>query len=525
LDDVTHYADHLDILLVAPDSSTSVVMSDVCDTDVVNQDWIFSQAALVPMTTPCAGLLYKPTKAPFNNNYWPGAPEGPYEANFDRLVGGNPNGDWKLYVFDDWQGGVPGQIAGGWTLTIETAVPDAEVPAVSYAAGPANLYPLTRDVSGREGVISDVDVSLSGIFHSRPDDLELLLVGPKGERVVLMSDACGTTPVKYANWGWNDESLDSMSDEGTCPTNRAYSPTDLEAQDNMDPPAPPRPYATALSAFDFTEPNGEWRLYAYDDKATAAGFFLQRFALNMTTRPRATVGFAEGAVDVTEGDRRELTITRSAEGVGLGPASVVVTSSPVSAAQDDFEPVAQRVEFARGQKDAKVSVSAIADARAEQPETLALKIAEPSGDAAPANPATAVVTIRDRATDGGGGTPGGGTGGSVLDTVAPTLSGLAVAPRRFPVARRRGSGGTTIGFALSEAATVRFRLERAVAPRRFVRAGRLRRSGRAGTNRFRFSGRIGTRALRPGRYRLRARAVDSAGNRSAWRTRRFRIVR
>ena len=96
------------------------------------------------MTTPCDGLLYKPTKAPFNNNNRPGAPEGPYEANLDRLVGGNPNGDWKLYVFDDWQGGIPGRIASGWSLTIETAVPDAEVPAVSHLAGPANNYPLIQ---------------------------------------------------------------------------------------------------------------------------------------------------------------------------------------------------------------------------------------------------------------------------------------------------------------------------------------------------------------------------------------------
>jgi hypothetical protein len=41
----------------------------------------------------------------------------------------------------------------------------------------------------------------------------------------------------------------------------------------------------------------------------------------------------------------------------------------------------------------------------------------------------------------------------------------------------------------------------------------------------RFSGRIGRRALRPGRYRLAVRAVDAAGNRSAARSAAFRIVR
>jgi len=41
----------------------------------------------------------------------------------------------------------------------------------------------------------------------------------------------------------------------------------------------------------------------------------------------------------------------------------------------------------------------------------------------------------------------------------------------------------------------------------------------------RFSGRIGTRALRRGRYKLRLVATDAAGNRSAPRTVAFRIVR
>jgi hypothetical protein len=50
----------------------------------------------------------------------------------------------------------------------------------------------------------------------------------------------------------------------------------------------------------------------------------------------------------------------------------------------------------------------------------------------------------------------------------------------------------------------------------------------AGANRVRFSGRVlvrgRARALRPGRYRARLQAVDTAGNRSAPATIRFRVV-
>ena len=60
---------------------------------------------------------------------------------------------------------------------------------------------------------------------------------------------------------------------------------------------------------------------------------------------------------------------------------------------------------------------------------------------------------------------------------------------------------------------------------RYRTVAKLTRSGRAGVNLTRFTGRIGRRALRPGRYRARITAIDSAGNRSAPRTTRFRVAR
>lgn len=53
----------------------------------------------------------------------------------------------------------------------------------------------------------------------------------------------------------------------------------------------------------------------------------------------------------------------------------------------------------------------------------------------------------------------------------------------------------------------------------------LVRRGRRGQNSFRFSGRLGRRALRPGRYRMLLRATDAAGNVSRSRMSGFRIVR
>jgi hypothetical protein len=39
--------------------------------------------------------------------------------------------------------------------------------------------------AGETGVISDVNVGIDGIWHQAPDDLDMLLVGPAGQKVVL----------------------------------------------------------------------------------------------------------------------------------------------------------------------------------------------------------------------------------------------------------------------------------------------------------------------------------------------------
>ena len=125
---------------------------------------------------------------------------------------------------------------------------------------------------------------------------------------------------------------------------------------------------------------------------------------------------------------------------------------------------------------------------------------------------------------GSGGQPGAGA-----DRTPPALGRVKLAPARFAVARRATAvaalrRGTTVRYRLSEPAAVTLRVERVKAGRRRA-AGTLRRSGAAGANRVRFSGRIGRRALPAGRYRLTVRATDAAGNRSKARSATFRIAR
>src|SRR6185295_515937 len=106
------------------------------------------------------------------------------------------NGTWSLYVFDDG-GGDLGTIAGGWSLLITTMTPvdnsnsaNISIPsgAPGTTTGQANPYPSNIFISGVMGGIVRATVTLNSLSHTFPEDLDVLLTGPAGQSVLLMSD-------------------------------------------------------------------------------------------------------------------------------------------------------------------------------------------------------------------------------------------------------------------------------------------------------------------------------------------------
>ena len=136
------------------------------------------------------------------------------------------------------------------------------------------------------------------------------------------------------------------------------------------------------------------------------------------------------------------------------------------------------------------------------------------------------------------------------DSTRPSLSAVSLSPSRFAAARLGASistrGASTVSYRLSEPAAVRFTVQRATTGRRVrgrcviprpshVNARRCARyqtitgsfthQGTTGLNTFAFTGRLRSRSLRAGSYRLKAIATDGAGNTSHPRHRIFRVVR
>jgi hypothetical protein len=206
-----------------------------------------------------------------------------------------------------------------------------------------------------------------------------------------------------------------------------------------------------------------------------------------------------------------ITVNRSNS---FGTASVAYATSNGSAqSPSDYTAQSGTLSLANGQSSATFDVAVADDASSEKDETVNLSLSAPSGGAASlGSPASAVLTIQNNAAP-------------VFSAVGMTNRVFAAGRRstkKVDLSRRKVKVGTTFKYRLSEAATVTIAIQRR--KRRKV-AGTLTRTGKIGSNRIKFSGRIGKKRLRPGRYTATLEARDKAGNRSIKKTVRFRIVR
>jgi len=136
---------------------------------------------------------------------------------------------------------------------------------------PGVPYPSTVNVTGMGGTITKVTVRLDGLSHTFPDDLDVALVGPGGQVVMLMSDAGGGSDISGISLTFDSSGLSSIPDDSPLSTG-VYLPENYGILNDPFPsPAPVGVFGTSLDLFNDLDPNGTWSLYLVDDQAADAG--------------------------------------------------------------------------------------------------------------------------------------------------------------------------------------------------------------------------------------------------------------
>jgi uncharacterized repeat protein (TIGR01451 family) len=159
--------------------------------------------------------------------------------------------------------------------------------------GPANPYPSTIAISGLTGTVSKVTLGLNALSHSFPRDVNIVLVNPSGAKVSIMSHTGGGHVVTNLNLTFDDSAPLSLPDSATL-TSGTFKPTAFAPSINFPLPAPAGPAASALSAFNGSNPNGNWSLFVVDDSNGDAGSIAGGWTLSVTTV--STVGPAVNLV-------------------------------------------------------------------------------------------------------------------------------------------------------------------------------------------------------------------------------------
>ena len=257
----------------------------------------------------------------------------------------------------------------------------------------ASPYPSSIVVSG-VGIAGDVNVTLNNASHTFTSDVDVLLVNPTGQGVVLAADTGSG-----GDWIGTTLTFDDGAPPLSCgsvntPTG-TYSPTNCSAF-NGPAPAPSGPYGAQLSDFDGTNADGVWSLYVFDDFAPQDGGSING-GWSITIRQSPVLSVAD--ITVTEGDSGTLnatfTLSLNEPAFKLGTVDFYTTDGTAKAPGDYQSRTGSRVWLA-GQRTKKVTVPVNGDTAQEGNETFFLKLIDEEGIALPDNTAMATIVDNDQ---------------------------------------------------------------------------------------------------------------------------------
>jgi uncharacterized repeat protein (TIGR01451 family) len=201
--------------------------------------------------------------------------------------------------------------------------------------GPASPYPSTITLSGLTGAVSHVSVTLSNLTHAFPDDIDVLLVAPSGQKVMLMSDAGGGFSITNVNLTFDDSAAASLP-HASALASGTFKPSAYGSNNILPSPAPVGIRSPAFSVFNGLNPSGTWALYVFDHSVGDAGSIQGGWGLSITTvqplNPVLNLIVTLGATPNPVLVGSALTYTFTVTNLGPAAASSVVLSGNLPAA-------------------------------------------------------------------------------------------------------------------------------------------------------------------------------------------------
>ncbi len=249
----------------------------------------------------------------------------PCGSDYEVTINAGSDAGTQTPVTKRFRVGIPvgGPPAAEFTNSTPIDLPGGQPTTTS---GPSAPYPSTINVSGLSGQ-KIVKVRLNGFHHEWYDDVDLLLVGPNGQKFILMSDVGGSStdalpPITFTIADTGDTLLpDAMPMQNGV----NYKPSNVGANDPFDAPAPSAPYenaapdgsATFASVFGTSgiNLNGTWSLYGDDDAGSDPGRIDNGWTLIFESDDYACPLLTNNPRADFDGDgRTDLSVFRASEG-------------------------------------------------------------------------------------------------------------------------------------------------------------------------------------------------------------------
>jgi M6 family metalloprotease-like protein len=168
------------------------------------------------------------------------------------------------------------------------------------AAGQASPYPSTIAVAGVSGKVVAVRLKLNTVLHQDASDLDMYLASPSGKVCAFMSDATATRMVTPGVNLVFDDAASTVIPGGSGFGSGTYRPWNYGTNDSLPPNSSGLTSVTTLNALGDGDPNGEWKLYVYDDLKYSSGSIASWTLIIETGKPEIAVEQPPGT-NLTDG--------------------------------------------------------------------------------------------------------------------------------------------------------------------------------------------------------------------------------